>query len=133
MGPQVVGKAFSCDTHFADGIFPEFPRDDELERNVAQLGHTINEIQQRLTPASHAVHLLSQGAEFGQRACKSMEEALNYSSWDVMGGGTYVDMMERNALSQAGSHASQANMMLQQARNADPQIKQIRGLEAPNM
>jgi len=60
------------------------------------------------------------------RHCQAkMQEALSYSTWDVYGGGSLSDMMERNALSAAQSLASQVTMMVLQAQQTSGNVNPI--------
>jgi hypothetical protein len=111
----------------------EFPHDDDLERVVHHKLTVIQSHQARVNAESQALQLLSRAADFGLRAHKQMMEAVGYSSWDVMGGGVAADMMERNALTQAGSLAGQADMLVQQAQSFSPSVKRVEGLEVPEM
>ncbi len=49
----------------------------------------------------------------------------------MMGGGAMADMAERSALSDAQRGADQANMYVQQARQLQPAIAHIPGLDMP--
>ncbi|KAJ7270658.1 hypothetical protein B0H12DRAFT_1200332 [Mycena haematopus] len=108
-----------------DGPTEAYPEDDQLEYQLQQTQNRYNEIQGFLNSESQAVSLL-QSANVALQACSGqMKEALSYSQWDVFGGGAVSDMMERNALSSAEGHASQAQIFVQQAMMASPQVQPI--------
>ncbi|KAJ7800845.1 hypothetical protein B0H14DRAFT_2897944 [Mycena olivaceomarginata] len=87
-----------------DGPTPAYPEDDQLE-----------------------YHLL-QSANTALQACSSkIQQALKYSKWDMIGGGVKSDMMERNALTAAEVHATLAQIFIQQAIMASPQVQAIGG------
>ena len=44
-----------------------------------------------------------------QLAMRSMQEALSYSTYDMFGGGTFSDIMERDALSKAQMWLGESN------------------------
>jgi len=44
-----------------------------------------------------------------------------------------TDMMERNAIANAGTLAAKTDMLVQQAQHASPKVKLVPGLEAPQM
>ncbi len=54
------------------------------------------------------------------RACANAE---GYSQWDMFGGGTMSDMMERSELANAQRAADQAAMMVMQAQQLQPAIR----------
>ncbi|KAJ7835926.1 hypothetical protein B0H14DRAFT_2795051 [Mycena olivaceomarginata] len=108
-----------------DGPTPAYPEDDQLEYQVQQAQNRCNEIQASLTRESHIVSLL-QSANTALQACSSkIQQALKYSKWDMIGGGVKSDMMERNALTAAEVHATLAQIFIQQAIMASPQVQAI--------
>ncbi|KAJ6463531.1 hypothetical protein C8R45DRAFT_522431 [Mycena sanguinolenta] len=108
-----------------DGPTQAYPEDDALEYQLQKVQTRYNEIQGYLNCESQAVNLL-QSANSAMRECmREMNQALSYSQWDIYGGGTMSDMMERNALSSAENYANQAQVYVQQARVASPQVQLI--------
>ncbi|KAJ6554489.1 hypothetical protein B0H19DRAFT_948367 [Mycena capillaripes] len=108
-----------------DGPTQAYPEDDNLEYQLQQAQGRYNEIQGFLNRESQAVSLL-QSANTALRGCSSkMQEALSYSEWDMWGGGTMSDMMERNALSAAEGLSMQAQTCVQQAMIVSPQVQPI--------
>ena len=55
-----------------------------------------------------------------------MNQALDASRFDFMGGGTFADMMERDALSQASVGISEALRHMDEARRLQPAITLLR-------
>ncbi|KAJ7756327.1 hypothetical protein B0H16DRAFT_698105 [Mycena metata] len=108
-----------------DGPTQAYPEDDHLEYELQQAQGRYNEIQSYLNRASQSTSML-QSADIALRQCnREVQQALNYSEWDMWGGGTFTDMMERNALSSAEGLAMQAATYVQQAMIADPQVQPI--------
>ncbi|KEQ63618.1 uncharacterized protein M437DRAFT_47063 [Aureobasidium melanogenum CBS 110374] len=84
-----------------DGPTPEVPGEDQLEsslQNNKQWADNCTQHQNLQRRAAEALHATVQHLE---RAAKDMDDALDMSRWDMWGGGTFVDMMERDALSRA--------------------------------
>ncbi|KAJ7042945.1 hypothetical protein C8F04DRAFT_57743 [Mycena alexandri] len=108
-----------------DGPTQAYPEDDHLEYQLQQAQGRYNEIQGYLNRASQSTAML-QSADSALRSCnRELQQALNYSEWDMWGGGTFTDMMERNALSSAEGLAMQAATYVQQAMIADQQVQPI--------
>ncbi|KAJ6556889.1 hypothetical protein B0H10DRAFT_2241122 [Mycena sp. CBHHK59/15] len=108
-----------------DGPTQAYPEDDRLEYQLqlAQTRH--DQIQGCLNQESQALNLLgSANAALGACSTK-VKEALNYSQWDMFGGGAMTDMMERNALSAAEALALQAATYVQQAQFASGAVQPI--------
>ncbi|KAK7447046.1 hypothetical protein VKT23_014256 [Stygiomarasmius scandens] len=107
------------------GPTAEFPRDDQLESQLKSAQETYDAIQAHLNSESQAVNLLNKANGLMQACMNYMNEALSYSTWDIYGGGTLSDMMERNALSNAAMTASKAELLIHQAQRASPQVQPI--------
>ncbi|THV03505.1 hypothetical protein K435DRAFT_279692 [Dendrothele bispora CBS 962.96] len=107
------------------GPTQEFPRDDQLESQLKSAQETYDSIQAHLNSNSQAVNLLDRAEKMMQTCLNHMNDALGYSTWDMYGGGTISDMMERNALSNAAMTASKAELLMQQAQRASPLVQPI--------
>ncbi|KAF8192770.1 hypothetical protein K438DRAFT_1590143 [Mycena galopus ATCC 62051] len=108
-----------------DGPTQAYPEDDQLEYQFTQAQTRYDEIQGALNRESQAVNMLQRASTALQACSGQVKEALSYSQWDVYGGGGMSDMMERNALSSAEGHASQAQIYVEQAMAASPQVQPI--------
>ncbi|KAJ7877986.1 hypothetical protein B0H14DRAFT_2712289 [Mycena olivaceomarginata] len=106
-----------------DGPTQAYPEDDQLEYKLQQAQNRYNEIQGSLNRESQALHLLDSADSALEMCCSQLQEALGYSQMDMYGGGQVTDMMERNALTSAEGHASQAKMFVQQAMMTSPQVQ----------
>ncbi|KAF3231069.1 hypothetical protein TWF192_006419 [Orbilia oligospora] len=98
-----------------DGPTPEFPEEDQMEVAVQHAKDFFAEAQSRCNSDQEAEKLMFKAEKSVARAVKFCDEALSASSWDVWGGGTVADMIERDNLSKAKSTVSQAQMLLGQA------------------
>jgi hypothetical protein len=61
-----------------------------------------------------------------QTAATAMQEALQASRFDMMGGGTFADMMERDELSKAAVAISESLRHMDEARRLQPAITHLR-------
>ncbi|KAJ4480906.1 hypothetical protein J3R30DRAFT_3462242 [Lentinula aciculospora] len=108
-----------------DGPTAEFPRDDVLERELASAQATYDRVQAILNSHSQAVNLLSQADKMLGMSLKNIDEALGYSTWDIYGGGSISDMMERDALANSTVYAAKAEMLVNQAQNTSSDVQAI--------
>ncbi|KAJ7751571.1 hypothetical protein B0H14DRAFT_2981176 [Mycena olivaceomarginata] len=100
-----------------------YSKDDQLEYKLQQAQNRYNEIQGSLNRESQALHLLDSADSALEMCCSSCRRRLAYFDADMYGGGQVTDMMERNALTSAEGHASQAKMFVQQAMMTSPQVQ----------
>ncbi|KAJ7607339.1 hypothetical protein FB45DRAFT_1040309 [Roridomyces roridus] len=108
-----------------DGVTRDYPEDDRLEEQLQAAQAQYDEIQGQLNQESQAYNLLH-SADRTLAACRSaVSSALGYSQWDMWGGGTMSDMMERDALNTAEGHAKQAAMFVRQAQSVSPYVQPI--------
>ncbi|KAK6503409.1 hypothetical protein TWF481_008429 [Arthrobotrys musiformis] len=98
-----------------NGPTPEFPEEDQMEIAVQHAKDFFAEAQSRCDKDQEAEKLMFRAEKSVAKAVKFCDEALSASSWDVWGGGTVADMIERDNLSKAKSTVSQAQMLLGQA------------------
>lgn len=108
-----------------DGPSPGFPEEDDRERELQVVVAAYREAQSRAEGEGQAVDLLSKAQGRLNAALQSMDEALQASRMDVMGGGTIFDMMERNHLSRAESSTQQARNMVSMARQSSPFVRDL--------
>ncbi|KAK1216742.1 hypothetical protein PQX77_020629 [Marasmius sp. AFHP31] len=108
-----------------DGPTQEFPRDDQLESQLEQSQQAYNRIQDQMNRQSRAVNLLKEADNAMRHCLAQMQEALSYSTWDVYGGGTMADMMERSALGNAAIAGSRAQMLVNQAQQTSPDVRNV--------
>jgi hypothetical protein len=81
-----------------DGPTPDVPGEDQMEYNVQQAKQHFDQSQAQAGTEGMALQALQRADQTLHQASASMAEALKYSTYDMWGGGTFVDMMERDAL-----------------------------------
>ncbi|KAJ6463532.1 hypothetical protein C8R45DRAFT_522450 [Mycena sanguinolenta] len=113
-----------------DGPTQAYFEDDVLEYKLQQVQSRYNEIQGSLNRESQAVSWLQSASSTMQECMRDVNQALRYSQLDILGGGTKSDMMERIALSSAELRASLAQVFVQQARVASPQVQLVGNIES---
>lgn len=64
--------------------------------------------------------------------CPANAQAENYSTYDMMGGGTWTDMMERSELGNAQRAVDQARLLVTQARALQPALQVLPSLTMPH-
>ncbi|KIK66219.1 hypothetical protein GYMLUDRAFT_69961 [Collybiopsis luxurians FD-317 M1] len=116
-----------------DGPTMEFPQDDALEQELAAAQATYDRIQAILNSHSQSVNLLAQADQMLGMALQKMDDALGYSTWDVYGGGSLSDMMERDALANAAVFTAKAEMLLNQAQRTSSDVQPIGSLRVHDM
>lgn len=104
------------------GPTPQFPQEDEKERERDQKWQAYQETRTRFEQAAHTAQFLGSAMPMIQKALLHIEQALSHSRMDMFGGGAMSDYMERQQLSIAEANIQQAQQQVQRARQASPQI-----------
>ena len=108
------------------GPTPDLPGEDQLESAVQYARQHFEQVQSQSNADSAALDALRRTETRMQIASRSMNQALDASRFDIMGGGTFADMMERDALSQASVGISEALRHMDEARRLQPAITHLR-------
>lgn len=108
-----------------NGPSPGFPEEDEREAAKNAAVRAYHEARSRAETEGQVVNILTQAQQRLNGALMSMEDALRASRRDIFGGGTFVDMMERNALSKADTQVHQARAMVEQAQRVSPSVQDL--------
>ncbi|TEB33771.1 hypothetical protein FA13DRAFT_111992 [Coprinellus micaceus] len=108
-----------------EGPSESFPEEDKLEYEVNEAHKQHERAQSAVNMESLAAELLSRSTQSMERCLASVKEALSYSRYDMWGGGTMADMMERNALTNATAQASQAESFAEQAHRVNPVVQPV--------
>lgn len=108
-----------------NGPSPGFPEEDEREAAKDAAVRAYQESRSRAEAEGQVVSILMRAQQRLNAALMSMEDALHASRRDIFGGGTFADMMERNALSNADNQVHQARMMIQQAQRVSPYVHDL--------
>ncbi|KAJ4390539.1 hypothetical protein N0V93_004135 [Gnomoniopsis smithogilvyi] len=109
---------------FQDPI-PGFPEVEERAREMQTAAKSYHHAQSRAEAEWQAVQCLRQAHQHLNAALIAMDTALRRSSQDMYGGGTYIDIMERNALCQANEDLLQARKLVTLARRGSPYIREL--------
>ncbi|KAK4223581.1 hypothetical protein QBC38DRAFT_487456 [Podospora fimiseda] len=104
------------------GSTPGFPAEDEKERISNETLQAYHNTRETLEAETQALKLLQEAQQRMRMSLYSMDEALSHSRRDMWGGGTFTDMMERNALSRAEREAMSAQMLVMQAKRMSPHV-----------
>lgn len=107
------------------GPTPEFPDEDQKEFQSTKAWQAYEESRTKARNQGSAVDSLREAARRFDGAVNSVEEALDHSRMDMFGGGTFTDMMERNALSQAEMQVQDAFWHFRNAQRSDPLIHDL--------
>lgn len=83
------------------GENPGFENEDRLEQAAQQALQHYHDTRVQHEEENHATHMLEQSKVRSREAVARMGDARHYSRGDMMGGGAYSDMKERDALSKA--------------------------------
>lgn len=81
------------------GPTPDVPGEDQMENNVQQARSFFEQCQMQVGNEKKAFEALKRADQTMQLAYRDIGDALRRSSRDMWGGGTFTDMMEREALS----------------------------------
>lgn len=107
------------------GPSPGFPEEDERERETSGALQVYQDARSRAEAEGQVVNILARAQTRLNGALMSMEDALHASRRDMYGGGTFSDMMERNALNKAENLVRQAKMMVTQAQRVSPMVRPL--------
>ncbi|TFK29133.1 hypothetical protein FA15DRAFT_664449 [Coprinopsis marcescibilis] len=108
-----------------DGPSGAYPEEDSLEYDVHEAARRHGEAQHTLNIESQAAELLARSCVIMDRCQASVQEALSYSRYDMMGGGNMADYMERNALTNAEACAAQVEALVDQAIRICPTVQRV--------
>jgi hypothetical protein len=108
------------------GPTPEVPGEDQLEHAVYYAKQHLEQVQSQWNADSGALEALRRVEVRMGTAAAAMQEALQASRFDMMGGGTFADMMERDELSKAAVAISESLRHMDEARRLQPAITHLR-------
>jgi hypothetical protein len=114
------------------GPTPEVPGEDQLEMSLQTNKQYADDRTQYRSLQGRAVEALNAALQTLQRASQDMNEALDMSRWDMWGGGTFTDMMERDALSRAQVNVSESLRHMDEARRCQPAIPTLQNVNIDN-
>jgi hypothetical protein len=111
--------------HIFSGPTPDLPGEDQMEDSVNACREWFQQCQMRLGSEKQALDSLAAANHSMARAQNDMREALQYSTYDMFGGGTFTDMMERDSLSRAQNNITQVSWKMSEASRAQPAIRPL--------
>ena len=106
-----------------DGPTPSFPDEDALERSASQALDSYQAKKDQLLREEAAKGYLQKAVGGMNEALRAVNEALSASTWDVYGGGTWADMMERDALSSAQVQVNAVLRLVDQAMRVSNKVQ----------
>ena len=109
------------------GPTPEVPGEDQLEIAVQNAKQHLEQTQSAYNAENAALEALRRVENRMQTAAAAMQEAIDSSRLDIIGmGGSFADMMERDALSKAAVALSESLRHMDEARRWQPDIVHLR-------
>ena len=109
------------------GPTPEVPGEDQLEIAVQNAKQHLEQTQSAYNAENAALEALRRVENRMQTAAAAMQEAIDSSRLDIIGmGGSFADMMERDALSKAAVALSESLRHMDEARRWQPAIVHLR-------
>jgi hypothetical protein len=115
-----------------DGPTPEVPGEDQLESSLWNNKQWADNSTQHQNLQRRAAEALNATLHCLETASKDMNDALDMSRWDMWGGGTFTDMMERDALSRAQVGISESLRHMDEARRCQPGIPALSNINIDN-
>ena len=109
------------------GPTPEVPGEDQLEIAVQNAKQHLEQTQSAYNAENAALEALRRVENRMQTAAAAMQEAIDSSRLDIIGmGGSFADMMERDALSKSAVALSESLRHMDEARRWQPAIVHLR-------
>lgn len=105
------------------GFTPDFPGEDEKESAFNEARERFSVAKQRHVAETQALQCMLDADTFMTQALKDLDDARGYSRADMFGGGTMMDMMERDALSKAQNATDKVKMLVAQAQRLSPETR----------
>jgi len=115
-----------------DGPTPEVPGEDQLESSLWNNKQWSDSSTQHQNLQRRAAEALNATLHSLECASKDINDALDMSRWDMWGGGTFTDMMERDALSRAQVGVSESLRHMDEARRCQPGIPALSNINIDN-
>ena len=105
-----------------EGPTPGFPEEDSKEQAAHDALNQYHDARVRVESESQVLTLLGNAGSKMKLSQAFLQEARQYSQWDMFGGGAMSDMMERSALNKAEITCMEAKMAVDQARRLSPEV-----------
>ncbi|TLD24737.1 hypothetical protein PspLS_05375 [Pyricularia sp. CBS 133598] len=105
-----------------EGPTPAFPEEDRIEEVAREARDNYHQARVRCEGEQRALQLLEQAWKSMSLSVRMMQEAVSASHWDMFGGGSMADAMERSALHKADIAVRDARMLAMQAQKQSPSV-----------
>ncbi|KAI1083053.1 hypothetical protein F5B20DRAFT_444275 [Whalleya microplaca] len=102
-----------------------FPQEDSLERNSESALQAYHNSRVKVETEQQVTRILSDALQRLLAAIEYTEDALSHSRMDMFGGGTFTDMMERNALDKAEGQVGQMLSLMRHAKRLSPEVHDL--------
>ncbi|TPX17744.1 uncharacterized protein E0L32_002845 [Thyridium curvatum] len=109
-------------TSIFQGPTPGFPDEDAKEQAAAAALQEYHDARVAEETEAQVVQELGQARQHMEKARLYGEEARSMSHWDMFGGGSMADMMERENLHKAEMHVQHARMSMSRAQQLSRQV-----------
>ncbi|KAI1779829.1 hypothetical protein F4818DRAFT_154740 [Hypoxylon cercidicola] len=107
------------------GPTPAFPDEDCSERNAEDALQAYHLSRVAMEVELQVIRLLTEAKERLYSALNYIEDALSHSRRDMLGGGVFSDMMERNCLDKAESQVSQMFSLVRQSQRMSQKVQDL--------
>lgn len=109
-----------------NGPTPDVPGEDQAEQAVQQSKANLDQYQSQYTSEERALAALANADKSLSQAYTDIEAALRRSGRDMFGGGTFTDMMERDALASSQNNINATLRHMSSAQSAQPAIQPLK-------
>lgn len=107
------------------GPTPQVPGEDQIEQEVQQARAHFDECQKQFNNDKQAFDALMSAGMPMKYALSNMDDARGHSQMDMLGGGTFMDMMERDSLHKGQNQLTNALRHYDAAMRAQPAIQPL--------
>ncbi|KAK3191470.1 hypothetical protein K4F52_002284 [Lecanicillium sp. MT-2017a] len=107
------------------GPTPLFPDEDAKEQRSGAAAAAYADTKGKQEAEAAAVEMLKQANGIMKSAMGQIESALSASRFDMFGGGSMADMMERSRLSKADQLIMRARVLATRAQSASPFVRDL--------
>jgi hypothetical protein len=110
---------------FFSGATPSYPNEDIMEQNLKKEQERLIALQNDQNVLTHVFHLLQNAQQAVIFACQELDRALNMNTYDLYTHSSFADMAVSSHLAQARDASAQAQQLINEAKQAYPNIPQI--------
>ena len=107
------------------GPTPSFPNEDALEQELVAARQRLDDFRILTERQEYILRSLQRAHKFLLGSLQSLEDSLQYNTYDMFSRGSYADWMVQSALGQARDLATRAQFLVQEVRQIEPSIPHI--------